>query len=99
VIELPDKSPQVWAKFFSENQSLVLQYVVRRIAHGLRENLPEVELIKFKNTPPTVVVKKDYLYMLQQALSVFIREENYEYAQLTQQVVNDYCIDELISSS
>jgi hypothetical protein len=99
VLELPDKSPYVWQRFFAENQSLVFQYVVRKIEIGLRDNLPQVELIKFKNTAPTIVLAKDYLYMLQQALRIFIRDENYEYAQRTQQIVNDYCINQLLSSS
>jgi hypothetical protein len=99
VLELPDKSPHVWQRFFAENQSLVFQYVVRKIETGLRDNLPQVELIKFKNTAPTIVLEKDYLYMLQQALRIFIRDENYEYAQRTQQIVNDYCINQLLSSS
>jgi hypothetical protein len=99
VLELPDKSPYVWQRFFAENQSLVFQYVVRQIERGLRDNLSQVELIKFKNTPPTVVKQQDYLYMLQHALRIFIRDENYEYAQRTQQIVNDYCINKLISNS
>lgn len=99
MLELPDKSPYVWQRFFAENQGLVFQYVVRQIEKGLRDNLPQVELIKFKNTGPTVVKQHDYLYMLQQALKIFIRDENYEYAQRTQQIVNDYCINKLISNT
>lgn len=100
MIELPNKTGTVWARFFKENRTLVHRYVVRQIKKGIYYDLPKVELFKFQGSGEvTVVESKDYLYMLENALQAFIKDEAYENAQEVKELVETYYINKLIEES
>jgi hypothetical protein len=98
MLELPDKSPAVWNQFFRENKPLVFKYVVKQIHKGIKQGLPKVDLIKFTQGS-TFVDADNYLYMLQSALQVFVRAEEYEWAAKTQTIINTHYIEKVIQES
>ena len=100
MLELPDKSSKVWSKFFKENKSLVYRYIVNKIQHGMRHNLPKVNLFKFKNSSTvTLIEESDYIYMMSTALKIFIEVEEYETASGIKKFLDQYHIDKLIKDS
>lgn len=100
MIELPNKTGAVWARFFKENRTLVQRYVVRQIKKGIYNNLPKVELFKFQGSGEvTMIEEKNYLYMLENALQSFIQDEAYEDAQEVKDLVETYYINKLIEES
>lgn len=100
MLELPDKSPLVWNKFFEENKPLVYRYIVRKVRVAIRDNSPKIQLFKFTNMDnEAFVIQKNYLKTLQDALTVFIKAEDYESASLAKQVMDEYYINKLIKES
>lgn len=100
MIELPNKTGAVWQRFFTENKVLVQRYVVRQIKKGLQHNLPKVGLFTFSGTKETTYIyEKNYLYMLENALQMFIKEEAYEDAQIVKSLIDTHYINKLIEES
>lgn len=100
MLELPDKSPLVWNKFFEENKALVYRYIVRQVRQAIRTNSPRADLFKFTNmNHEAFVLPKNYLKTLQDALKVFVNVEDYESASMTKQVLDEYHINKLITES
>lgn len=100
MLELPSKSPVVWRKFFKENKSLVFRYVVKEVNKALQKDLPKVELFRFKNSANSQwVYKKDYMNVLQDAMSIFVQNEDYEDAGKVKHIIDRYHIEQLIKES
>lgn len=100
MLKLPDKSPQVWQRFFKENRPLVYRYIIRQVKKGMDENLPKVALFKFENHPhENFVHQENYLKVLHEALTVFIKVEDYESASRTKKLIDEYHINKLIRES
>jgi hypothetical protein len=100
MLELPDKSPAVWNKFFKENKSLVYRYVLKQVKSAIENDLPKIELFKFKNSGKiNMVYQKDYVFVLEEALKSFIQTEDYEYAGQAKNLINTYYINTLIKES
>lgn len=96
MLELPDNSPQVWNRFFTENKAIVHRYIARTVKKAIQEDLEVVNLFKFKDGHITIAKKENYLYMLNQAMQLFIKEEKYEWASEVKQTINEYHINQLL---
>lgn len=99
MLELPDKSPVVWQRFFRENRATVYRYVIRQINKAIEENLLEIELFKIGNVETKVAHYKSYLPILQEAMAEFVKIEDYEYANKTKKIIDAYHINKLIKES
>jgi hypothetical protein len=100
MLVLPSKSAQVWDKFIKENQVLVYKYIVRTIRNGLRTDNDRIDLFKFEdNTMFAWVPRNKALITLEDALQIFIKAEEYEYAEKTKNLITKYHIDNLIKES
>lgn len=100
MLVLPNKSAQVWDKFIKENQVLVYKYIVRAIRDGLKTDEEKIDLFKFDdNTMFAWVPRNKALITLEDAMQVFIKAEEYEYAAKTKNIITRYYIDKLIDES
>jgi len=100
MIELPHKSAAVWQRFFSENRSLVHRYIVRQIKKAIQQDQSKVCLFVFKGTSDaTWIYRKNYLFMLEEALKTFIKEEAYEDAQQVKLIIDQFYINKLIEET
>lgn len=100
MLNLPDKSPAVWQRFFKENRSLVYKYIVRQVEKGIKQNLPKVELFTFEGDDhASYAHQQNYLLILQEAMQVFIKVEDYESASRTKKLIDEYHINKLIKES
>lgn len=100
MLVLPNKSAVVWDKFLTENKVLVYKYIVREIKKSLSTNDERVELFKFEdNTMYAWIPKLKVLQTLDEALQIFIKAEEYEYAQKTTDIITKYHVNKLINES
>lgn len=100
MLELPDKSPAVWQRFFDENRSLVYRYIVKQIKNGIENDLPKVPLFTFKNSPKeNWAYQTEYEKILKDAMKSFIKEEEYESAAKTQKLIDKLYINKIIKES
>lgn len=100
MLELPNKSPVVWQKFFKENKTLVFRYIIKEVGKALNEDLPKVELFRFKNSASSQWAhKKDYIAILQEAMKTFIQNEDYEDAGRVKHIIDQYHINKIIKES
>ena len=100
MLELPNKSPVVWQRFFDENRSLVYRYIVKQVKTGIEGNLPKVPLFTFKDSPKeNWAYQSEYEKILKDALKAFIKEEEYESAAKTQKLIDTLYINKLIKES
>lgn len=99
MLELPDKSPIVWERFFKENKAVVYRYVIRQINTAIEQNTSQVELFKIGSIETKVIFSKNYLPVLQEAMMEFVKVEDYEYASRTKKIIDAYHINRLIKES
>lgn len=100
MLELPSKSPVVWHKFFKENKPLVFRYVVKEVGKALQNDVPKIELFRFKNSANSQWAhKKDYITILQEAMKIFVQSEDYEDAAKVKRIIDHYHINKLIKES
>lgn len=100
MLELPDKSPAVWQRFFEENRPLVYRYIVKQISNGIDGNLPKVPLFTFKNSPKeNWAYQRDYEMILNDAMKAFIKAEDYEGAAKAKKLLDKLYINKLITES
>jgi hypothetical protein len=100
MLKLPDKSPAVWQRFFSENRSLVYKYIIRQVEKGIHHNLPKVPLFAFGGGgAASYAHDKNYLSILEDAIRVFVKVEDYESASRTKKLIDEYHINKLIKES
>lgn len=96
MLELPDNSPQVWNRFFNENKAIVHRYIVREVKKAIESDLDVIHLFKFKDGHTTIAKKEDYLYMLNNSMKIFIKEEKYEWASEVKKIIDTYHINQLL---
>jgi hypothetical protein len=96
MLELPAKSPLVWQKFFTENKPLVFRYVVKQLSKAIPEGKETVDLFKFADGHVTNLTYDNYGYMLDQCMTIFVREEDYEYADKVKKLIDQYHIERLL---
>lgn len=99
MLELPDKSPAVWTRFFKENKSLVYRYVIKQIKTAIEKNNSKIELFKFKNGKTNILYERDYVMVLEDALNSFVKEEDYERANEAKKLIESYYINLVIKES
>lgn len=100
MLNLPDKSPEIWNKFFKENKPLVYRYVIKQIKLAIDADLPEIALFCFGNTDTKAMAyEKNYIMTLEDALKVFVEAEDYEYADQTRKILDAYYINKVIKES
>jgi succinate dehydrogenase flavin-adding protein (antitoxin of CptAB toxin-antitoxin module) len=98
MIVLPNKSALVWERFLRENEILVYKFIIREIKKNLDSPYDRIELFKFEDdTMFAWIPKKRVLDTLTNALDVFIKAEEYEYARKTDTLIKRYHINKLIS--
>ena len=100
MLVLPNKSAVVWEKFLTENKVLVYKYIVREVKKNLETNNDKIDLFKFEdNTMYAWIPKNKVLQTLNEAMKIFIKEEEYEYAQKTDAIIKQYYINKVIQDS
>jgi hypothetical protein len=100
MLELPDKSPAVWNKFFKENKFLVYRYILKQVKTAIEKDLPKIELFKFKDSGKiNMLYEKDYVFALEEALKTFVQMEEYERANQAKKLIDSYHINLLIKES
>jgi hypothetical protein len=96
MLQLPAKSPLVWQKFFAENKPLVYRYVVKQLSKAIPEGMEQVDLFKFADGHVTNLTYDNYGYMLEQSMKVFVKVEDYEYADKVKKLLDQYHIERLL---
>ncbi len=100
MLVLPNKTTKVWDRFLAENKILVYKYVVKQVEKGIKQNNNKVDLFKSEDDKMYAYVPKDkYLLTLEDALDIFIKEEEYEAAAKTKKIIIEYQINKLINES
>lgn len=100
MLVLPNKSAVVWDKFLTENKVLVYKYIIREIKRCLYDDKEKIYLFKFEDdTMLAWIPKEKVLQTLNEAFQIFVKEEEYEYAQKTNNIINMYHINKLIDST
>lgn len=100
MLEIPSKSHKIWNRFVKENTPLVFRYVAKEVAKALNDDMPKVELFRFKNSANSQwAYKKDYINILQEAMKVFVQSEDYEDAAKVKHIIDQYHINKIIKES
>jgi hypothetical protein len=100
VLVLPNKSAQVWDKFITENKVLVYKYILRELNRNLTTTNERIELFKFEDESMFAwIPRRKVLDTLDEALKIFVKAEEYEYAQRTKDLMIKYQVDKLIKES
>lgn len=95
---LPNKSAVVWDRFLKENEVLVYKFIVKEIKKNLESPSDRIDLFTFEDgSMHAWILKKNVMKTLTQALEVFIKAEEYEYARKTDNVIKQYHINKLLS--
>lgn len=97
---LPNKSAVVWEKFLTDNKVLVYKYIIREVKRNLDTKSDKIDLFKFEDgTMYAWIPKNKILQTLNEAMKIFISEEEYEYAQKTDAIIKQYYINKVIQES
>jgi hypothetical protein len=100
MLVLPSNSKSIWNKFFKQNKVLVYKYVVREIKKGIDNNEEVINLFQFEDSSFRATLKKqNFAETLNDAMKLFVKEEEYEYAEKTNKIINDYLIETIIKES
>lgn len=100
MLVLPTKSAAVWEKFITENKVLVYKYIVREIKKGLDTGESRIELFKFEDDSKYAwIPRHKILVTLQEAMTLFLKHEEYEYARKTDNIIRQYHVETLIHES
>ena len=95
MIELPAKSLGTLNKFFIDNDDIVLKYILLRISE--RHEQEYIELFSFAQSEFVVkIYQKDYLEILDDAMSLFVKIEQFENAALCRDLITKISIDNVI---
>lgn len=98
MIVLPNKSAIVWERFLKENEVLIYKFMIKEIKKNLNSTDDRIDLFKFEDgSMQAWIPKKKILDTLTQALEIFIKAEEYEYARKTDTLIKQYHIYKLLS--
>ena len=96
MLELPVMSLGTLNKFFIDNDDIVLKYILLRISE--RHEQEYIELFAFENSEFVVkIYHQDYLAALNDALTLFVKIEQFENAALCRDLITKISIDNVIS--
>lgn len=99
MLELPATNPLSLQVFFAEHRGKVHSYTIREILKGLKENSEKVELFRFSSGTIASVKRHEFLAVLNQALSYFIAEEQFEEAALCRDIITKVKCDDIVRTS
>lgn len=100
MLVLPNKTIAIWERFLKDNKVLVYKYIVKELKKGIEENNERIDLFRSEDQTLHAWVPKNHIpKVLDDALKVFIKAEEYEYADKTKKIVNLYYIQKLINES
>ena len=95
MLELPVMSLGTLNKFFIDNDDIVLKYILLRISE--RHEQEYIELFSFAQSEFVVkIYQKDYLEILDDAMSLFVKIEQFENAALCRDLITKISIDNVI---
>lgn len=98
MLVLPNKSAAVWDRFLKENEVLIYKFMVKEIKKNLDSPSDRIDLFRFEDGSMHAWIPKKYvLKTLNQALEIFIKAEEYEYARKTDTLIKRYHINKLLS--
>jgi hypothetical protein len=100
MLVLPSNAKNIWNRFFNENKVLVYKYVVREIKKAIDKNEEVISLFQFEDSSFTATLKKQsFVETLNEAIKLFVKEEEFEYAEKTKKIINEYLIETVIKES
>jgi len=95
MIELPAHSLGTLNKFFVDNEDVVLKYMLLKISEQYEQEY--IELFSFGQSEFVVkLYQKDYLNMLNDAMTLFVKIEQFEDAALCRDLITKISIDNVI---
>lgn len=98
MIELPITSLGTLNKFFTDNGDIVLKYVVLKISEHTEQE--HVDLFAFEQSEFVAkIYQKDYLGILDKAISIFVKLEQFEDAALCRDLITRISVDTVIRES
>ena len=98
MLVLPNKSATVWNRFLKENEILIYKFMINEIKKNLDSPEDKIDLFKFEDESMYAwIPKKKVLDTLSQAMKIFIKAEEYEYARKTDTLIKQYHINKLLS--
>jgi hypothetical protein len=93
MFKIPNKSFKALHEFLTTNQHIVFRYIIKKVKFGIVNNLDSVELFEFSSDTHrhiATVKEKDYEQILENAIKVFSKVEDYETADKAQQIITLY---------
>ena len=98
MLVLPNKSAAVWDKFLKENEVLIYKFMVKEIKKHMDSPSNRIDLFKFEDgSMHAWILKKNIPKTLSQAIKLFIKTEEYEFADKATKVLRKYYVNKLIS--
>lgn len=98
MIELPVTSLGTLNKFLTDNGDIVLKYVMLKISE--RHEQEYIELFSFEHSEfVATIYQKDYLGILDEAMSFFVKIEQFEDAALCRDLITKIGVDTVIRES
>lgn len=98
MLVLPNKSAAVWNRFLKENETLIYKFMVNEIKKHMNDESDKIDLFQFEDgSMHAWIPKKNILESLTKAMDVFVKCEEYEYAQKTDTLIKHYHINKLLS--
>jgi hypothetical protein len=98
MLVLPIKSKVVWKRFMEENRPLIYKFVLKEIKKNLTSSAEKIDLFKCEDgSRYTWIQKKEIPVVLNEAVNVFIKTEEYEYAKKADDLLKQYYIHKLLS--
>lgn len=81
MFNLPPKPPHIIHRFLNEYKPLVYKFLIGKIKIGIQEDLDKIDLFRWASDNRVAIIKKpDYEIVLEDAIKVFIKAEDYESA-------------------
>lgn len=98
MLVLPNKSAAVWNRFLKENEVLIYKFMVKEIKKHMNDASETIDLFKFEDgSIHAWIPKKNILESLTKAIAIFVKAEEYEYAQKADVLIKQYHINKLLS--
>lgn len=98
MLVLPTNSKYVWNKFMENNKPLIYKYIVREIKKNLESKSNKIDLFKCEDGSWYRWIPKSEIPMfLEDAVKVFVKSEEYEYAKKADELMRKYYVYKLIN--
>jgi len=99
MLQLPDKPFPIIQKFLQENEQMVYWYMVLSISNAIKKNEDKTHLFSFggQNENIAVVRKTDYEKVLNDAINIFAKSEEYEHAAFARDLLKQWQIEQVLN--